>query len=405
MNLAYKVFHIDGISYERDVAVTNIKSLLSDLPELNVNTVNYAEDKESFNQNYPEFIPLRDFKIGELGVFASNYQAWSTFIDSEYDYLLLFEDDIKLDQDFLSGVKEYISRLPKDWDFFSPFAHWWQKQNNYESSRDDIDDQDICKAYQVWSLASYVVSKNGAIKALDKLKSGFHEPVDWFIFNRNNQFNVYTVKPESNCFCDLLYLKTTIQDEEVEQYPNWFAMVAEPYFAKCLNELSGKPNLKFLQIGTYTGDASVWLMDNILTDQSSYLYDVDTWEGSDEGIHHSFNWNSVEETYDKKVSKYTNIHKHKTTSLSFIGDENKEQSYDFIYIDGDHTEDAVYKDAVASWDIIKVGGIIAFDDYMWTHESGIPELSPGPAIDRFLEEHKDEIDIIEHGYQVWIKRK
>jgi hypothetical protein len=41
MNLAYKVFHIDGISNERDVAVSNLKSVLSDISELDTGTINF----------------------------------------------------------------------------------------------------------------------------------------------------------------------------------------------------------------------------------------------------------------------------------------------------------------------------------------------------------------------------
>ena len=66
------------------------------------------------------------------------------------------------------------------------------------------------------------------------------------------------------------------------EYPNWFAQTAQNNFTTYLSEYAGKPNLRFLQLGVYTGDASVWLCNNILTDKSSILIDVDTWKGSDE---------------------------------------------------------------------------------------------------------------------------
>ena len=406
MRYQYKAFHIDGISLDRDLAVKDIKQSLSNIEELNVSTVNYSNENEikEFVNKFSEFKPNRNFKVGELGVWASNYQAWNEFLKSDYDALLLFEDDIKIDDNFLDGMNEYLNRLPSGWDFFSPYVHWWQSENIYNSYRDDIGDEDLCRSYQSWSLACYFISKNGIKKALEDLKNGFEDPVDWYIFKNKELFNIYTLKPGSNKYCDLLYLNTTIQEENMNNYPNWFAMGAYWFFQKHLTNLQGKENLQFLQIGTYTGDASVWMMDYVLTHPSSYLTDVDTWEGSEEQIHKSFDWKNVEETYNEKVFKYSNIIKEKTTSVEFLNSAKKDY-YDFIYIDGDHTEAAVYQDAVLSWDKLKSGGILGFDDYTWWHESGLDSMRPGPAIDKFVEEYKDNLEILDIGVQYWVKKK
>ena len=49
---------------------------------------------------------------------------------------------------------------------------------------------------------------------------------------------------------------TSSQPSE-SNYPNWFNIAAKGYFAEYLEEFKGKPNLHFLQIGVYTGDASL----------------------------------------------------------------------------------------------------------------------------------------------------
>jgi len=47
---------------------------------------------------------------------------------------------------------------------------------------------------------------------------------------------------------------------EVEmEYPNWFKQIAQDNFEQFLTPLAGKPDLNFLQLGVFTGDASVWL--------------------------------------------------------------------------------------------------------------------------------------------------
>ena len=67
------------------------------------------------------------------------------------------------------------------------------------------------------------------------------------------------------------------------RFPNWFASSpAIENFKELISGMAGKPDLNFLQLGAFTGDASVWLLDNILTHPSSHLTDVDTWQGSNE---------------------------------------------------------------------------------------------------------------------------
>jgi predicted O-methyltransferase YrrM len=184
------------------------------------------------------------------------------------------------------------------------------------------------------------------------------------------------------------------------EYPNWFKPHSKN-FEYGLSRYSQIPNLNFLQIGAYTGDASEWILENILTDPTSTLTDVDTWEGSDEPVHKSFNWSDLESFYDKRMSKFSNIKKYKGRSLEYLQSCNEE--FDFIYIDGDHTAEGVYQDAVYSFPLLKRYGILAFDDYQWKHDTKNIELEPKLGIDKFLEENKDNVEIIINNYQVWIK--
>ena len=196
---------------------------------------------------------------------------------------------------------------------------------------------------------------------------------------------------------------TSLQPSE-SNYPNWFRLYAEGYFRDLLQEFKDKPNLAFLQIGACTGDASVWLANNILTDKSSILIDVDTWQGSDEEVHHNMDFSDVERVYDHRTMTMENVIKVKMTSTEFLITSDDKEYYDFIYIDGDHTADAVFKDASLSWRALKPGGIMAFDDYEW--EPQLPmHLRPQPAIDLFLTLMKDHIDLIRTGPQIWIRKR
>lgn len=185
-------------------------------------------------------------------------------------------------------------------------------------------------------------------------------------------------------------------------YPNWFEKNAIDYFNLVLpKRFAGKEYIDFLQIGAYTGDASQWMLDNIITHPTSWLTDVDTWCGSEEEAHKGFDWNALEEFYDERMSHYSNVCKIKGYSSEFLKTAEKDH-YDFIYIDGDHTADGVYSDATLSWDKLKVNGVMAFDDYQWRHESNKKSLCPKPGIDKFLKQYKNQYHLLIMDYQVWI---
>lgn len=191
----------------------------------------------------------------------------------------------------------------------------------------------------------------------------------------------------------------------MNQYPNWFLQGgAEHNFSKHLLSLKGQP-IKALQIGAYTGDATVWLLENVLTSPESSLTDVDTWQGSDEPDHANLDWQSVEQVYDSKTAQYVSnnkLVKVKSTSDEFF--ETNKIFYDFIYVDGDHTAASVLKDGINAIKFLAPGGIVAFDDYMWRSGKG-PTYDPYPSIEAIVTAFIDKFDLIESGLQIWLKSK
>lgn len=191
------------------------------------------------------------------------------------------------------------------------------------------------------------------------------------------------------------------------EYPNWFAKSAIDNFATYLIQDTGLPDLNYLQLGAYTGDASVWLLDNILTGQGSRLTDVDTWQGSDEEEHKSMDFNDVYETYKKKLEPYQErlLALRSDTVTALINDLNYQgNEYDFIYVDADHTTVGVLLDAELGWRLLKSGGIMAFDDLTWGSHLP-PSQSPKAGILLFAERHRSEFDLVVANTQYWIKKK
>ncbi len=188
-------------------------------------------------------------------------------------------------------------------------------------------------------------------------------------------------------------------------YPNWFAKSAQFNFEEFLTPLAGTDKLRFLQLGAFTGDATVWMCDNILTGKYCYLTDVDTWRGSDEIAHKDMDFVSVYDTYRHKTDHYPQVLRVTSTTMDFLNRPNKDAIFDFIYVDADHTTVGVLLDGELSWPLLKSGGLMSFDDYTWGHESGDPRLAPMVGIDLFLHRHQGEYELLAKNTQVWLRKK
>ena len=97
--------------------------------------------------------------------------------------------------------------------------------------------------------------------------------------------------------------------------------------------------------------------------------------------------------------------KHKDLSHRALGALAKDNTngFDFIYIDGSHQAPDVMTDACASFNLLRVGGIMVFDDYLWDQK--IPNLHrPKLAIDMFVNLFEQRLRIVTIGYQFIIQR-
>ena len=186
-------------------------------------------------------------------------------------------------------------------------------------------------------------------------------------------------------------------------FPNWFARSAEFNFIDHLISYADKPNLRYLQLGAYTGDATCWLLDHILTDPSSTLTDVDTWRGSDEQEHEALNFDAVLDYYLSRVARYPNLTTIRGTTVDYLRTAPAEH-FDFIYIDADHTTIGVVLDAELSWPALKRGGILAFDDLTWRETWEREDLHPAPAIEMFKHRHRGEFEVLAENTQLWIRK-
>lgn len=192
---------------------------------------------------------------------------------------------------------------------------------------------------------------------------------------------------------------------ESNNYPNWFKVTGERPFSKYLVEFRDS-EVDFLQVGAYTGDATLWLFENVLTHPKSSLTDVDTWRGSEEKAHARMDWTDVEAVYDSRTQRFSadgRLTKVKTTSDRFFAWNS--QTFDFIYVDADHNAVPVLKDGLNAFTFLKPNGILAFDDYNWRSDTDDVMRTPRPAIDTLLRFLESKVSVIEIGSQVWLRKK
>lgn len=177
-------------------------------------------------------------------------------------------------------------------------------------------------------------------------------------------------------------------------------------FNRHLDVFKEQPNLKFLEIGSFEGRSTVWLLDNILTDKTSEITCIDTFEGSYEHEILKLNLNNLYDIFLNNIQDYKEKVKpiRCKSSEGLLKKEVREHKYDFIYIDGCHESKEVLEDAVLSFELLKKDGIMIFDDYLWGDFNNNPNMTPKISVESFISCYKKYIEILELDYQVVIKK-
>lgn len=165
-----------------------------------------------------------------------------------------------------------------------------------------------------------------------------------------------------------------------------------------LNEF--KP-LRYLEIGSYEGRSTCYMIDRCSKYGPMNIYCVDTWMGGPE--HHGRDFVDVEALFDNntalEISKAENpvtLHKRKGFSyveLSKLIAEDVEK-FDMVYVDGSHKAVDALLDGVLSFKLLKVGGVLIFDDFLAEHTEEQKFDYPRIGIESFLEVHANKLNNI-----------
>lgn len=131
---------------------------------------------------------------------------------------------------------------------------------------------------------------------------------------------------------------------------NWFTRSQSCFeLINATDSFPSKPT-SLLEIGVWEGQSTTWFIDNILTHDESRMVSIDM--QPQESFYHNV---SMTSGYKKHQLIIDRSHLALPTLYGRL--------FDIVYVDGSHFPDDVLRDAILSFELLRVGGYIVFDDY------------------------------------------
>lgn len=164
---------------------------------------------------------------------------------------------------------------------------------------------------------------------------------------------------------------------------------------RLLASLRERPQLRYLEVGTFEGMSAIWILKHVATAETSLVEGVDPY--FDETVHQRMRRNLERSGASHRFKLHRGLSAEVLPRLT-------PASYDLIYIDGSHTADDVLADAVLCWLLLKPDGLLVFDD--WQFDPSLPaELRPTIAIDAFVTAYRRRLELVHRGYQVVVRKR
>ncbi|MFM9268116.1 tetratricopeptide repeat protein [Tychonema sp. BBK16] len=163
-----------------------------------------------------------------------------------------------------------------------------------------------------------------------------------------------------------------------------------PVWKRHLQQFAGTPEFQVVEIGSFQGMSACWLLDNILTHPTAKITCIDLYFQQD------FKGNIAKTGVADQVIELEGYSQNLLVNLT-------SEYYDIAYVDGCHKPTSALQDAILSWRLVKVGGMMIFDDYEFTFPDS-PEQDTKIGINLFLEMFANQLEVVHKGYQLIVKK-
>lgn len=168
----------------------------------------------------------------------------------------------------------------------------------------------------------------------------------------------------------------------------------DKYFETLLRQFKSKPDLNYLEIGTCEGSSLLWMMESILNHPSSRAVSIDSFYDETKNI-------LLKNLTDRNLlDKVTLLEGYSQKLLRTLPTDH----FDLIYIDGSHRAQDVLSDAIQSWELLKIGGMLIFDDYTFINPTQPEHAKPQYAIDAFLHCFQADLKILRKSTDVFVTK-
>jgi len=165
-----------------------------------------------------------------------------------------------------------------------------------------------------------------------------------------------------------------------------------------------------LEIGSHEGRSTCWMLENLLA-EDGIITCIDPFGNL------SLNAYTNDDLPEQLIIQ--DIHKHNTDLaksptqtvevmpvMSYHGLARlivDRREFDLIYVDGSHCSDIVLADATMAFGLLKSGGFMIFDDYLWRESPDVLD-HPKMSIDAFVNMFQKHINIGMINYQYIIQK-
>ena len=178
---------------------------------------------------------------------------------------------------------------------------------------------------------------------------------------------------------------------------DWFGATGRYIWDKILPQLGPS---RILEIGSYEGRSACFLIDKL--NFPLEIHCIDTWKGGAE--HQKIDMEAVKRRFDANTSfaianskEAVKLIPHVGPSADILAKMQTEYAeyFDFIYVDGSHAAADVLCDAVLAFRLLRSGGVMCFDDYLWKDDSPMNPINcPKVAIDAFTMIYSKQLNVM-----------
>ena len=154
---------------------------------------------------------------GEIGCILSHYFLWKKITDNKIPVSLVLEDDaIDMQADFIAKITEEMKYLPKNWDVF--LLGFWMHTGKPGLKINSH----IYKVQEFAFTHSYIISLRGARKLLRILP--INMPIDSWMSSKASQINIYRhniTKHPGSKYPNSSLIKQNSRTSEILHTNNW----------------------------------------------------------------------------------------------------------------------------------------------------------------------------------------